>query len=159
MSVDYEEIVRGESFLRHGPGERHERICQRLHSFVSLSAASVATTRILPPRTVIELCPGTLLRPDLTLVTAATGKAWLIAEVVDTVDHHPDTVMKKAVYEDARLPRLWMVDPRYDNVEVYHGSPYGLALQRILANRDLLTEALLPELKLAMVDLFGPNGG
>jgi len=141
--------------LRHAPGRRHELVCERLHSRVSLSAATVASTRLLPPRTVIELCPGTLLRPDLTLVTAATGKAWLIAEVVDTVDHHSDTVMKKALYEDVRLPRLWMVDPRYDNVEIYHGSPYGLALQRILANRDLLTEALLPELSLGMAELFG----
>jgi len=155
MSHTYEEIVRGESVLRHAPGDRHELICQRLHNFVSPCVAAVMSTRLLPPRTVIELCPGTLLRPDLTLVTAATGKAWLIAEVVDTVDHHSDTVLKKGVYEDVRLPRLWMVDPRYDNVEVYHGSPYGLALQRILANRDLLTEALVPELNLAMVHLFG----
>src|SRR5881398_1934253 len=155
MSNSYEEIVRGESLLRHAPGPRHELICGRLHSRVSLSTAGVASARLLPPRSIIELCPGTLLRPDLTLVTAATGKAWLIAEVVDTVDHHPDTVMKKSIYEDNRLPRLWMVDPRYDNVEVYHGSPYGLALHRILANRDLLTETLLPELSLGMPELFG----
>jgi len=63
-------------------------------------------------------------------------------------------VIKKGLYEDVRLPRLWMVDPRYNNVEVYHGSPYGLALQRILANRDQLTETLLPDLALAMGDLF-----
>ena len=155
MSQPYEEILRGEAFLRHAPGRRHEEICQRLHSCLSRSAATVISARLLPARTVIELCPGTLLRPDLTLVAAATGKAWLIAEVVDTVDHHPDTVLKKAVYEDVRLPRLWMIDPRYDNVEVYHGSPYGLALQRILATRDLLTEALLPELSLGMAELFG----
>jgi len=155
MTDPYEEILRGESLLRRAPGSRHELIAGRLHALVSRCAVNVATTRLLPVRTVIQLCPGTLLRPDLALVTAATGKAWLIAEVVDTVDHHADTVMKKAVYEDVRLPRLWMVDPRYDNVEVYHGSPYGLALHRILANRDLLTEALLPELNLAMAELFG----
>ena len=154
MSDPYEEILRGESILRHAPGWRHELIAGRLHARVFLSAGALATTRLLPPRTVIELCPGTLLRPDLTLVAAATGKPWLIAEVVDTVDHHADTVMKKGLYEDVRLPRLWMVDPRYDNVEVYHGSPYGLALRRILANRDLLTETLLPELNLAMSELF-----
>jgi len=115
---------------------------------------AVRITRLLPPRTLIELSSGTLIRPDLTLVTAATGKAWLIAEVVDAVDHHADTVIKKGLYEDVRLPRLWMVDPRYNNVEVYHGSPYGLALHRILANRDQLTETLLPDLALAMGDLF-----
>lgn len=155
MSQPYEEIVRGESFLRHGPGPRHELICERLHSCVSKNAAGLATTRLLPRRSVVELAPGTLLRPDLTLVTAATGKAWLIAEVVDPNDHHPDTVMKKGLYEDVRLPRLWMIDPRYDNVEVYHGSPYGLALQQILANRDLLTERLIPQLSLTMGELFG----
>ncbi len=154
MSHPYEEIVRGEALLRHAPGRRHELVCELLHSCLSLSMATAKATRLLPPRTVIELCPGTLLRPDLTLITVATGKPWLIAEVVDTVDHHSDTVIKKAIYEDVRLPRLWMVDPRYDNVEVYHGSPYGLALQRILANRDLLTEPLLPELTLAMTELF-----
>ena len=154
MSHSYEEIVRGESLLRHAPGARHEILCEMLHAQVSLTMATVKTSRLLPPRTVIELCPGSLLRPDLTLVTAATGKPWLIAEVVDTVDHHPDTVIKKTLYEDVRLPRLWIVDPRYNNVEVYHGSPYGLALHRILANRDLLTETLLPEFTLAMAELF-----
>ena len=35
-----------------------------------------------------------------------------------------------------------MVDPRYDNVEVYHGTQYGLTLKRVLAVRELLTESL-----------------
>ena len=53
---------------------------------------------------------------------------------------------KKTIYEELRLPRVWMVDPRYDNVEVYHGTQYGLTLKRVLAVRELLTEALLPGL-------------
>jgi len=44
-----------------------------------------------------------------------------------------------------KLPRLWMVDPRYDNVEVYHSNEYGLILKSILAGHELLTEKLLPE--------------
>ena len=113
------------------------------------------TTRDQGGVTVLS-CNGRVVFGDESSALRDTVKG-LIAEVVDTVDHHADTVMKKAVYEDVRLPRLWMVDPRYDNVEVYHGSPYGLALQRILANRDLLTETLLPELSLGMVDLFAPE--
>ncbi len=154
MTNPYEEILRGEALLRHGPGLRHELIAGRLHALVSRIAARLSTARVLPPRSLIEICPGTLLRPDLALVTAPTGKPWLIAEVVDKVDHHPDTVIKKDIYEDVRLPRLWMVDPRYGNVEVYHASRYGLSLNRILANRDALTEALLPELNLGMTELF-----
>src|SRR4051794_9740992 len=154
MSDPYEEIVAGETVLRRPPGVRHETVCERLHQVVAQSVAPQTASRLLPARSVVQLAPGTLVRPDLTLVTAATGKAWLIAEVVDNVDHTADTVMKKSLYEDLRMPRLWMVDPRYGNVEVYHGSQHGLSLREILANRDFLTERLLPELRIAISELF-----
>ncbi len=154
MNGTYQEIVRGECLLRHGPGERHETICARLHHYVAVSLAKITVSRLLPPRTVVELGPGTLLRPDLALRTVATGKVWLIAEVIDSQDHQSDTVTKKAYFEDVRLPRLWMIDPRFDNVEVYHGTQYGLALKDILGRKEVLTEALLPELRLGLAELF-----
>jgi hypothetical protein len=156
MSEAYEEIVCGESLRRRAPGRRHELALERLHAAVSLCMAEAHASRLLPPRTVIELAPGTLVRPDLTLVTRATGKAWLLAEVIEASDHHPDTVTRKNLYEHLKLPRLWMVDPRHDSVEVYESSTCGLTLKRILAHRERLQEALLPGLQLAMVDLFGP---
>ncbi|MDB6123419.1 MAG: hypothetical protein JWQ71_2412, partial [Pedosphaera sp.] len=81
-------------------------------------------------------------------------KLWLAAEVVSSEDHHPDTIHKKTLYEAANLPRLWMVDPRYDNVEVYHGGPYGLALKQILAIREVLGEPLLPQFQYVIAELF-----
>jgi len=98
-----------------------------------------------------------MLRPDLALVTAATGKIWLAAEIVSSDDHRIDTVTKKAIYEDLNLPRLWMIDPRYDNVEIYHGSQYGLSLKGILASREVLTESLLPGFAIVIKDLFEAN--
>lgn len=154
MTNYYEEIVQGESLLRYLPGPRHEAVCRRLHTIVAACLSGQTTSRLLPPRELVQLSAGTMVRPDLTLVTAATGKAWLIAEVVDADDHRADTVIKKAFYEELQLPRLWMVDPRYDNVEVYHGSPHGLALKRILAGKETLEEALLPALRLTMNELF-----
>ena len=47
-----------------------------------------------------------------------------------------------------------MVDPRYNNVEVYHGTAHGLSLKGILAGRETLTETLLPGLQITMNDLF-----
>jgi len=95
-----------------------------------------------------------MLRPDLALVTAATGKLWLAVEIVNAHDHRLDTVLKKTIYDDCKITRLWMVDPRYDNVEFYHGTPYGLALKAILAGRESLTEALLPNFVLTVSELF-----
>src|SRR5262249_33467563 len=84
-----------------------------------------------PPHPHIELSVTTIFRPALALITAASDKLWLVAEVINSDDHHADTVDKKAVYGEMKLPRLWMVDPRYDNIEVYHGTPYGLTLKRV----------------------------
>ncbi|MEK7674434.1 MAG: Uma2 family endonuclease [Verrucomicrobiota bacterium] len=155
MSESYEEIVEGETYLRSPPDARHEAICGRLHVQVTRSLASVGSTRLLAARSVVQLSAGTMLRPDLALVTSATGKLWLAAEIVNARDHRVDTVTKKSIYEDLNLPRLWMIDPRYDNVEIYHGGPYGLALQGILANKELLTESLLPEFQMVIAELFG----
>src|SRR5262249_55423213 len=117
----------------------------------------LTTTRLLAPRTLVEFSSGHLLRPDLTLLTSANNKPWLVAEVIDSHDHHTDTVVKKSIYEELRLPRLWMLDPRYDNVEIYHASPYGLSLKQILASRDVLEEKLLPGFAISLSELFAES--
>jgi Uma2 family endonuclease len=159
MSQPYPETLYGEFLMRIAPSARHELICGRLHGCVGASVGNLSSTRLLPRRTQIHLAPHTAVCPDLALVTTATGKLWLAAEVVSSDDHRPDTVFKKQVYEEARLPRLWMIDPRYDNVEVYHATQHGLVLKDILALRDVLTEKLLPEFELPLKDLFAPAPG
>jgi Uma2 family endonuclease len=150
----YEEIIEGKTLIRSRPGARHERICARLHERVAASLAGNMATRLLAPRSAVPLSVRTMVRPDLALVTANTNKVWLVVEIVDSADHQPDTVLKKGLYEEYKVPRVWMVDPRYDNVELYHGMAYGLALKSILAGKDLLQEGLLPELKMPIEELF-----
>ena len=81
MSQAYEEILHGESVLRSAPDLRHELICQRLHERIGKAVAVLASTRLLPPRSVVRISPGSIMRPDLALVTAANGKLWLAGEV------------------------------------------------------------------------------
>ena len=157
MSEPYEEIFAGEVTLRLPPGRRHEVICARLHAVVQAKVANLASTLLLEPRTAVEMAQGTRFCPDLALVTAVTHKLWLAAEIVSSEDHHNDTVIKKELYEAIKVPRLWMIDPRYGNVEVYHATPYGLALKQILADREVLSEDLLPEFALVVAELFAPD--
>lgn len=154
MSAPYEEILEGQKILRPPPGARHELICTRLHDCLRASVGNFTSTRLLERRATVELSSETLVAPDLSLVVAATGKLWLAAEIVGTADHRVDTVRKKEIYEAMKLPRLWMVDPRYDNVEVYHATEYGLVLKEILAVREVLTEKSLPEFQMVIADLF-----
>jgi Uma2 family endonuclease len=154
MSSPYQEIIEGQTILRAAPGARHELICGRLHAIVHSSVANLSSTQLLAPRTEVKLASGTVVCPDLALVARATGKLWLAVEIINSGDHRPDTVVKKEIYEQAKLPRLWMIDPRYDNVETYHGSEYGLALKGILAGKEALVEKLIPEFHLVVSELF-----
>jgi hypothetical protein len=156
VSRAYEEILEGATLPRSAPGERHEKILQRLHREMAVSVNGLAATHLLAPRAQVQVSRLTMLCPDLALVTAASGKLFLAVEVVGRDDHHVDTVTKKEMYEQLRVPRLWMVDPRYDNVEVYHSFEFGLQLKNILAGKEVLEEKLVPQFKLTIADLFAP---
>jgi len=157
MSEPYEEILSGEVWLRLPPTRRHELVCQRLHRLVADGAPASSTLRQLTPRSVVEVRTGTMVRPDLSLVNTATGRLWLAAEIISPNDHRADTVIKKALYDEVRLPRLWMVDPRYDNVEIYETGELGLVLKGILAGADALTDERLPGFRVSMTALFAPE--
>jgi len=150
----YEETIDGLPMLRLAGSNRHETLCQRLHERVRSGLDGNTVVRLLEPRSPVEVGVGTVLCPDLALVMRANGRLWLAAEVIQAGDHQPDTVLKKYLYEDLRVPRLWMVDPRYDNVEVYHATPYGLMLKGILAGRELLNEPVLASFSYSMRELF-----
>ena len=160
MSEPYEEWIEGQRVLRFPPGPRHEELCRRLHRRVAQAIENLPSTLLLKARTQIQVSSGNSICPDLALVTAVNQKLWLAAEVISSEDHHADTVDKKNLYQDLKLARLWIVDPRYDNLEVYHATSYGITLKQTLAGRDLLTEALLPGFQLAMHELFSgrPEG-
>ncbi|MGO8700559.1 MAG: Uma2 family endonuclease [Limisphaerales bacterium] len=154
MSTAYEEVFGGRTLWRSPPGERHEKICARLHARLAAGLAGSTVTRLLEPRSPVQLSAATRIRPDVALVTAATGKLWLAVEIINPEDHHPDTVLKKSIYEDFKVTRLWMVDPRYDNAEMYHATSSGMALKGILAGSERLAEPLLPGFEMTVAELF-----
>ncbi len=159
MSRPYEEILSGETLPRSAPGTRHELICDRLHRLMTASVSNLPATQLLAPRTKINVSRATAICPDLALVTVATGKLWLAAEIISRDDHQADTVIKKQLYEDIRVPRLWMVDPRYDNVEIYHCTEWGVALKGILAGSEVLGDNLIPEFQIVIAELFATPPG
>ena len=160
MSEAYEELLQGEAIHRRPPSADHELLVTRLHELVARSLPLNSALRLLSPRTEVPLGEHSVLRPDLAVIRRTTpgrdetGPLYLVAEVLLPGDQHADTVIKKQLWADARLPRLWMVDPRYLNVEVYGLGEFGFSLTDILAHHHPLTDPCLPGLSCPMDDLF-----
>lgn len=154
MPDPYEELIDGETFIRGPLNGPHETLCDRLHGWVASHLPANSALRLLPRRTTVKLRPGTDVCPDLCLVRRDGGQLYLAAEVLQPGDHHPDTVLKKQIYSDCRAPRLWIVDSRYENVEVYATGPAGFRLQSILAINGSLTDTALCGAMYSLADIF-----
>ena len=161
MSEGYEETIAGQRLMRRPPTMSHEILVARLHQYVAAALPLNSTLRLLPPRSKLDLGEKSLVRPDLAVVRMERGAAYnhpgqlyLVAEVLQPGDHHIDTVIKKQVWTDGNLPRLWIIDPRYLNVEVYGRGENGFGLLTILANHHVLTDPYLPGLSCTMDQLF-----
>lgn len=157
MSEAYEETIDGDPVPRAPLDSGHELLVSRLHALVRNALPPNSRLQLLPPRTAVRLHERIRLCPDLAIVKPAaddTVELCLVAEVLRPGDHHMDTVVKKQIYSDLRVPRLWMVDPRYLNVETYGVGEYGFTLTAILAHRDPLTDSCLPGLRCPMNELF-----
>jgi Uma2 family endonuclease len=154
MPDPYQELIDGETFLRGPLNGPHEVLCDRLHSWVSSHLPANSALKLLPRRTTLTLRAGTDICPDLALVRRDNNELYLAAEVLQPGDHHPDTVLKKQLYSDCRVPRLWVVDSRYQNVEVYTTSGIGFRLDTILAINDSLTDAALSGGAYGIAEIF-----
>jgi Uma2 family endonuclease len=155
MPEPYQELIDGETFMRGPLNGPHELLCDRLHAWVTRHLPVNSALKLLPRRTTVTLRPGTDICPDLALVRRDNGQLYLAAEVLQPGDHHPDTVLKKQIYSDCRAPRLWIVDSRYQNVEVYSTTtPAGFRLESILASNDTLSDAAVGGIVYPVVEIF-----
>ena len=164
MNEAYEELIAGQRVQRRIPTPEHETLVTRLHTLVARSLPLNSTLKLLGPRAELELDGLSVLRPDLAIVQmrpmvdgSQRVQLYLVAEVLQAGDHHVDTVAKKQIWSEGMLPRLWIVDPRYFNVEVYGAGEHGFTLREILANHHSLTDPHLPGFCPTMPELFIGN--
>lgn len=155
MADPYQELIDGETFIRGPLNGPHELMCDRLHAWVTRHLPANSAVKLIARRTSIRLRTGTEICPDLALVRRDDGQLYLAAEVLQPGDHHPDTVLKKQIYSDCRTPRLWIVDSRYQNVEVYTTAPNaGFRLESILAPNETLSDAAVGGIVYPVADIF-----
>ena len=121
---------------------------------MNASVSNLRPRNSLAPRTQVEVARNTAIRPDLALIATATGKLFWLRKLSAVTITGRIPSLKRKFTNRFEFPRLWMVDPRYDNVEIYHSTEFGLQLKGILAGSEILSEKLLPEFQIVIKELF-----
>ena len=154
MADPYEEVLDGRPLIRGPINGPHELLCDRLHLWVAQNLPHNSALQLLRRRTLVKLRPDTEIRPDLALMWRNAPRLYLAVEVLQNSDRHPDTVTKKTILAACLVPRLWIVDGRYQNIEIYITTGGHFRLETILTGNDLLSDSALSGGRYPLVDFF-----
>ena len=163
------EIIDGELYVTHAPGEPHQYVCgvlnYELHGWSMESGRGLA---IPGPGLVFAIDNDVI--PDLVWIsyerraTALDAKGHykfapeLIVEVLSpgSVNERRDRDLKLNLYARQGAEEYWIADPRQHTLEVYRRNGTTLELAFTLGDGDVLTSPLLPGFSCSIASLWSP---
>ena len=160
---DYEkaEIIEGELIQKMPTGDRHAFIVNTLNRFFIRNVSDEVLVSIQNP---VRLSDYNEPEPDITLadLTKYDGKrhprpseTLLIVEVSDsTLKYDRDT--KLALYAEAEIPEVWIVNLKNNIVEVHQKPSIGICqLAQIYKSGEIVRSAILPNLEIEVDKILG----
>lgn len=153
---DYEkaEIIDGELIKKMTVGNRHALLVDLLTEFFIKNTPENVRVRIQNP---LRISDYNEPEPDIALtdLTKYDGKrhprpaeTLLVVEVSDTTLKY-DRDVKLALYAEAEIPEVWIVNLPNNIIEVHQKPSNGIyQLTEIFKPGDILASSVLPELKL-----------
>ncbi len=163
MLKDYEkaEIIEGELIQKTPIGDRHALIVDILTEFFIRNVSDKVRVRVKNP---VRISDYDEPEPDITLadLTKYDGKRHprpaeviLIVEVSDsTLKYDRDT--KLALYAEAEIPEVWIVNLKNEIIEVHQNPSIGIyQLAQIFKRGDILQSGSLQNIKLEVDKILG----
>ena len=122
------ELVWGELLVSAAPRPAHQRLVLRLGAALSTYCETVGDVEAMLSPADISWSDDTLVQPDLFVVprTEAASSDWrrvrtllLVIEVLSPGTARHDRFTKRRLYQEWRVPTLWLVDADAGCVEVW----------------------------------------
>ena len=159
------ELIEGEVFVTPSPNTRHQRAVARLLRVLSDFVEEHDLGEIFIAPYDVVFGRWTALEPDLLyirkersgIVTDANvqGAPDLVVEVLSPGNRAHDLGRKRRVYEKARVPELWYLDPEERTAEILDlGRDGRYAVTATLSGNDAIVSTVLPGLSLGLNDVF-----
>jgi Uma2 family endonuclease len=160
---DYEEaeIIEGELIKKTTIGDRHAAIVNRLNRFFSRNVNDEVLVSIQNP---VRLSDYSEPEPDVALTDLRKydgerhpqpSEIILIVEVSDSTLKY-DRDVKLALYAEAEIPEVWIVNLPNDIIEVHQKPCVGIyQLAKIFKRGETLASEILPDLSIAADEILG----
>ena len=163
MLKDYEkaEIIEGELIKKMTIGDRHAAIVNSLNRFFVKNVSDDVLVSVQNP---VRLSNYNEPEPDVTLADLRKydGKRHprpseiiLIVEVSDSTLKY-DRDVKLALYAEAEIPEVWIVNLPNDIIEVHQKPSVGIyQLAKIFKRGEIVTSEVMPDLSIAADEILG----
>ncbi len=157
------EIVDGEIYVTPSANTRHQDLAGYVFNALYNHVREHGGGRVFVAALDVLLSEHDIVQPDVVFVAEQSldviteahirGSPTMAVEVVSDPRH--DRVRKRRLYEQARIPIYWIVDPDADRVEVYRADARGRYGKPTLYEvGDTLELEFLPGLEIDITDLF-----
>lgn len=162
------ELIRGEVHLTPAPNTKHQWVLQNLNLSLGLHVQKEHLGEVWVAPLDVRLALDTALQPDLIFVSNARAKIIqesfiagapdLVVEILSPSTAAHDRATKLALYAEAGVPEVWLIEPQAKTVEVLKLQGRKYLVDSILAGELTLESSQFPGWKFALKDLFDFRG-
>ncbi len=157
------ELIDGEFYLMPSPGIDHQDIALTIAGCLRAHALQHDLGRVFIAPLDVHLPSGDIVQPDVLFVSNAhadrlqhwvRGQPDLAVEVVSPSRPAHDRIVKRQLYARNGVPEYWIVDPTEPGIEVLRLDGDAYAPAGWFTPGKTLVSKTLPDLRLAVDDVF-----
>ena len=162
------ELIHGEVHLTPSPTTKHQCVLQNLSSSLGPFVIKNGLGEVWTAPLDVRLSPDTAVQPDLIFISNSRAKIIkenyidgapdLVVEILSPSTAAHDRATKLALYAEAGVPEVWLLDPNAKTVEVLKLQGKKYVLDAALAGDQKLTSSQFPGWELPLTDLFDFRG-
>jgi Uma2 family endonuclease len=158
------EILDGDLHMAPAPSIRHQSVTLNLKVALFQYVKNHGSGKILDAPCDVILSDENVVQPDILFVrkehagviTEANlqGPPDIAIEVLSPGTRNKDLDLKRKIYARFGVREYWIVDPESETIEILVWSEAGYTSAGIHAKADRLSSPLLPDLNLALSEVF-----
>ena len=159
------ELIAGEIFMAPAPTRWHQDIAGNLYLALALHVRARALGAVCIAPLDVHLPSGDIVQPDLIVVRTENreihqdwirGTPDLLIEIVLPSNAERDRIVKRDLYAGNDVSEYWIVDPEVRTVEVLRLKDGAYAPAGYFGAGTALRSEVLPDLGLAIDEVFRP---